>query len=44
MPSRGTVLRHLTVDYTVSPPAIVSAETGLNKVARIQFRKPSDME
>jgi streptogramin lyase len=44
MPSRGTVLRHLTVDYTVSPPAIVSSETGLNKVARIQFRKPSDME
>jgi virginiamycin B lyase len=44
MPSRGTVLRHLTVDYTVSPPAIVSSETGLNKVARIQFRRPSDME
>jgi virginiamycin B lyase len=44
LPSRGTVLRHLTVDYTVNPPAIVSSETGLNKVARIQFRKPSDME
>jgi streptogramin lyase len=44
MPSRGTVMRHVVVDYTVSPPAIVASETGLNKVARIQFRKPSDME
>ena len=44
LPSRGTVMRHVVVDYTVSPPAIVASETGLNKVARIQFRKPSDME
>jgi streptogramin lyase len=44
MPSRGTVMRHLTVNYTVSPPEIIASETGLNKVARIQFRKASDME
>src|SRR6516162_7421718 len=44
MPSRGTVMRHLAINYTVSPPEIIAAETGLNKVARIQFRKASDME
>jgi len=44
MPSRGTVMRHLAVNNTVSPPEIIAAETGLNKVARIQFRKASDME
>jgi streptogramin lyase len=44
MPSRGTVMRHLAINYTVSPPEIIAPETGLNKVARIQFRKPSDME
>src|ERR1700674_3721272 len=44
MPSRGTVMRHLAINYTVNPPEIIAAETGLNKVARIQFRKASDME
>jgi virginiamycin B lyase len=44
MPSRGTVMRHLAINYTVNPPEIIAAETGLNKVARIQFRKGSDME
>ncbi len=44
MPSRGTVMRHVTINNSVSPPEIIAAETGLNKVARIQFRKASDME
>ena len=44
MPSRGTVMRHLTVNNTVNPPEIIAPETGLNKVARIQFRKATDME
>ena len=44
MPSRGTVMRHIAVNNTVNPPEIIASETGLNKVARIQFRKPSDME
>jgi streptogramin lyase len=44
MPSRGTVMRHLAVDTSVNPPEVYAPETGLNKVARIQFRKPSDME
>jgi virginiamycin B lyase len=44
MPSRGTVMRHLAVDSSVNPPEVWAPETGLNKVARIQFRKPSDME
>jgi virginiamycin B lyase len=44
MPSRGTVMRHLAVNNTVSPPEIIAPETGLNKVARIQFRNASDME
>jgi hypothetical protein len=44
MPSRGTVMRHVTINNNVSPPEIIAAETGLNKVARIQFRKASDME
>src|SRR5215813_3382847 len=39
MPSRGTVMRHLTVNTTASGPEIIASETGLNKVARIQFRK-----
>jgi len=43
MPSRGTVMRHVAINTSVSPPEIM-AETGLNKVARIQFRKASDME
>jgi hypothetical protein len=37
-------MRHLAINYTVSPPEIIAPETGLNKVARIQFRKASDME
>jgi streptogramin lyase len=44
MPSRGTVMRHLAINYTTNPPEIIAAETGLNKVARIQFRSPADME
>jgi streptogramin lyase len=44
MPSRGTVMRHVAINSSVSPPEIIAAETGLNKVARIQFRKASDME
>jgi len=44
MPSRGTVMRHVAINTSVSPPEIIAAETGLNKVARIQFRKASDME
>jgi len=44
MPSRGTVKRHLEVNNTVSPPEIIAPQTGLNKVARIQFRKALDME
>jgi hypothetical protein len=37
-------MRHLAVDTSVNPPEVYAPETGLNKVARIQFRKPSDME
>jgi virginiamycin B lyase len=44
MPSRGTVMRHVAINSSVSPPEIIAAETGLNKVARFQFRKASDME
>jgi virginiamycin B lyase len=44
MPSRGTLMRHLVINSNVSPPEIIAAETGLNKVARIQFRKAADME
>ncbi len=44
MPSRGTVMRHLAVNYGASGPEIIAPETGLNKVARIQFRKASDMQ
>lgn len=44
MPTRGTVMRHLAVNNTVNPPEIIAPETGVNKVARIQFRKASDME
>jgi virginiamycin B lyase len=44
MPSRGTLMRHVAINTSVSPPEIIAAETGLNKVARFQFRKASDME
>ena len=44
MPSRGTVMRHLAVNNAVSPPEIIAPETGLNKVARFQFRKASETE
>ena len=37
-------MRHLAINYTVESSEIIAPETGLNKVARIQFRKPSDME
>jgi virginiamycin B lyase len=44
MPSRGTDMRHLVLDYSTNPPAIFIPYNRSNKIARIQFRKASDME
>jgi hypothetical protein len=39
MPSRGTDMRHLVVDYNANPPEIYIPYNRSNKIARIQFRK-----
>jgi streptogramin lyase len=44
MPSRGTDIRHMAFDYTSTPMTIYLPYNRSNKVARIQFRKASDME
>ncbi len=44
MPSRGTDMRHLVVDYNVDPPAVYIPYNRSNKIARIQFRKASEMQ
>jgi len=44
MPSRGTDMRHLAFDYSTTPMSIYIPYNRSNKVARIQFRKASDME
>ena len=44
MPSRGTDIRHLVVDYHTNPPEIFIPYNRSNKIARLQFRKASDME
>jgi streptogramin lyase len=44
MPSRGTDMRHLAFDYSTTPMSIFIPYNRSNKVARIQFRKASDME
>jgi streptogramin lyase len=44
MPSRGTDMRHLVFDYSTTPMSIYIPYNRSNKVARIQFRKASDME
>ena len=44
MPSRGTDIRHMAFDYTTNPMTIYLPYNRSNKVARIQFRKASDME
>jgi virginiamycin B lyase len=44
MPSRGTDIRHLVFDYITNPPELYMPYNRSNKVARIQFRKPGDME
>jgi len=35
MPSRGTVMRDLAINYNVNPPEIFAPYNGLNKIARI---------
>lgn len=44
MPSRGTDMRHLVFDYSTDPLSIYVPYNRSNKIARIQFRKASDME
>ena len=44
MPSRGTDIRHLVFDYSKNPPELYMPYNRSNKIARIQFRKPSDMQ
>jgi virginiamycin B lyase len=44
MPSRGTDMRHMVFDYSTNPPQIFIPYNRSNKIARIQFRKASDME
>jgi hypothetical protein len=44
MPSRGTDIRHMAFDYTTNPMTIYLPYNRSNKVARMQFRKASDME
>ncbi len=44
MPSRGTDMRHLVLDYSTNPPQLFVPYNRSNKIARIQFRKASDME
>jgi streptogramin lyase len=38
LPSRGTETRHISVDDSTNPPTIWLAESGLAKIARVQFR------
>lgn len=44
MPSRGTDMRHMVFDYSTNPPQIFIPYNRSNKIARIQFRKASDMQ
>jgi streptogramin lyase len=44
MPSRGTDMRHMVFDYSTNPPSIFIPYNRTNKIARIEFRKASDME
>lgn len=44
LPSRGTDVRHFTFDYNANPMEVYVAYNRSNKIARIQFRKPSDMQ
>jgi streptogramin lyase len=44
MPSRGTDMRHMAFDYSTTPMSIFIPYNRSNKVARIQFRKASEME
>jgi virginiamycin B lyase len=44
LPSRGTDVRHFTFDYNTNPMEVYVAYNRSNKIARIQFRKPSDMQ
>lgn len=44
MPSRGTDMRHLVLDYSTNPPQIFIPYNRSNKIARLQFRKASDMQ
>lgn len=44
MPSRGTDMRHMAFDYSTNPPQIFIPYNRSNKIARVQFRKPADME
>jgi len=44
LPSRGTDIRHLTFDYSTTPMSVYIPYNRSNKVARLQFRKASDME
>jgi streptogramin lyase len=44
LPSRGTDVRQVTFDYSTTPTTVYIEYSRENKVARLQFRKPSDME
>jgi streptogramin lyase len=44
LPSRGTDVRQITFDYSTTPITVYIEYSRENKVARLQFRKPSDME
>ena len=44
MPTRGTNIRHLTLDKSTDPPIVWAPYDAVNKIARIQFRKSSEMQ
>jgi streptogramin lyase len=44
LPTRGTDVRQITFDYSSTPTTVYIEYSRENKVARLQFRKPSDME
>ncbi len=44
LPTRGTDVRQVTFDYSTTPTTVYIEYSRENKVARLQFRKASDME
>ena len=44
LPTRGTDVRQIALDYSTNPMSVFVEYSRENKVARLQFRKASDME